>query len=317
MHVWMMSFNLKNRLLLFMLMVISLILVGSLGYISIKIYVEHESPSITDAIYFSVATISTLGHYPKGVVLNSEIGKWFTILYLIFGLGIIFGGIQTIIGPWIEMKIKRAVKEWNVPIPRDEHVIICGYNNIATQIIEKLRFLGIPYVVIDENPPTNLPHVKGKPTQIDVLKEANAQRASSLIAIMSDEKNVVTILTARKINEGMRIISLANKPPSEELMKKCGADAVISKGKLIGAMLEHWARGDFTHKFIGELENLKINEIRIRKNLDKKRISELKFREKYGTIIAVYRGERLITNPSADFVIREGDMVIVMGGESS
>ncbi len=298
-------------------MVVSLILVGSLGYIFIKIYVEHESTSLTDAIYFSVATITTLGHYPQGVVLHSEVGKWFTILYLIFGLGIIFGGIQTIIGPWIEMKIKRAVKEWNIPIPRDEHVVICGYNDIANQIVERLKILNIPFVIVDENPPNNLPHVRGKPMEIDVLKVANVMRASSLISLMDDGKNAVTILTARKINKNLRIISICNKDSSEDILKKCGADVVVSKNKLIGAMLEHWARGDFTYKFIGEIENMRISEIRVRKNMNEKRIKDTKFREKYGTIIAVYRGNKLITNPSADFVMKEGDILIVMGGGST
>ncbi len=317
MHAWTMTFNLKNRLLLFMLMVVSLILVGSLGYIFIKIYVEHETTSLTDAIYFSVATITTLGHYPQGVELHSEIGKWFTILYLIFGLGIIFGGIQTIIGPWIEMKIKRAVKEWNIPIPRDAHVVICGYNDMAHQIVERLKILNIPYIIVDENPPSNLPHVRGKPMEIETLKEANVMRASSLISLMNDEKNAVTVLTARKINKNLRIISLVNKELAEDIIKKCGADVIVSKSRLIGAMLEHWARGDFTHEFIGKMENMRIGEIKVRKNMDGKMIKDTKFREKYGTIIAVYRGDRLITNPPADFVMREEDILIVMGGEST
>jgi len=306
------SFPLKNRLILFLLMVLSTILLGSLGYVIIKVFVEHQSTSITDAIYFSVATISTLGHYPAGIGLESEVGKWFTLLYLIFGLGVIFGGIQALLGPWIEMKVKSAVHERKLPIPQDAHIVIAGYNDIGKVIKDELEMLDIPFVVVDKDPPQDCPAVEGKPTEMENLQKANIERAKALIAVGDNETNAVTILTARRLNEKLNIIALAQNGGVEDILYKCGANTVISRDRVISAVLSHWIRGDFTHRLSGEIfGDTTIQEYRVKESFDGKSIMEAGIREKMGTIIAVYRGSRLIVNPAPQFILKKGDVLIL------
>ncbi len=309
------SFPLKNRLILFLMMLLSTILLGSLGYVIIKVFVEHQSTSFTDAIYFSIATISTLGHYPAGIGLESEIGKWFTILYLIFGLGVIFGGIQALLGPWIEMKVKSAVHERRLPIPEDAHIIIAGYNDIGKVIKDELEILDLPFVIVDEKPPQDVPSVEGKPTEMENLQKANIERAKALIAVGDNETNVVTILTARRLNGKLNIIALAQNGGVEDILYKCGANRVISRDRVINAVLSHWIRGDFVHHLSGEIfKDTSIEEYRVDKRLDGKSIIESKIKEKRGTIIAIYRGSRLIVNPAPQFILRKGDVLILFKG---
>ena len=309
-----MSFGLKNRLILFLLIVVSLILFGSAGYAAIKIYIEHESVSFTDAIYFSVATISTLGHYPSGVGFTSTIGKWFTILYLIFGLAIIFGGVQTIIGPWLEMKIKRAEKGWVKPIPRDAHVIICGYNEIAAYIAKRLEVINVPYVVVDEDPPSDIPHIKGKPTENRVLHSANISRAAAIVSLLDDASNALIALSAKRINPKINIIGVAAEDHYKDILKKAGVDVVISRRNAIYKNLYSWLNKGRKEARKG----IKVRRMDADKNLSGKKISEARLREKAGTIIAVYRGKKLIVDPPADFKIKPGDTLIYLeGGEAS
>ncbi len=310
-----MAFTLKNRIILFVLMVVSYVLFGVLGYILIRIYVEHHPASLTDAIYFSVATISTLGYYPPGTTLTSEIGKWFHIAYLTVGLGVIFGGIQTVVGPWLEMKIKKAEKGWGKPLPKDEHVIICGNNELTSYLTSKLKILGIPFVVVDKNPPENMPHVEGDCSEIVNLKKANIGRASALIALKDDKDNAIIALTARNLNEELNIISLANSMKSEEILKKSGANTVISKDKVLGSTIELWAKGDFKYDIFASSNRLPVKEKRIKTALSGKKISDLRFREKYGTILAVHRGDRVITDPAPGFTLKSGDVVIYVPNE--
>ncbi|NPA74859.1 MAG: potassium channel protein [Euryarchaeota archaeon] len=305
-----MSFNLKNRLILFALISISLILFGSGGYILIRVYIEHHSVTLIDAIYFSVATISTLGHYPPGVELTSEVGKWFTIIYLIMGLAIIFGGIQTIIGPWLEIKINQAEHGWMVPLPRDEHVIICGDNEVSRVIVKKLKFLGIPLIVISRNPPTDVPHIDDDCTEIRVLKRANIDRASALLALDDDETNAMIALTARSLNEEINIIALSNRENSEEVIKKSGANMVISRKKIMSTMIDYWAKGDFRYDIFASGEGINIKEMVVKGALSGKKIGEMKFRDKYGTIIAIYRNGKIIEDPTPNFTLRHGDTIV-------
>ncbi len=309
------SFPLKNRLILFLLMLASTIFLGSLGYALIKIYVEHENTTMTNAIYFSVATISTLGHYPTGVDLHSDIGKWFTITYIIIGLGIIFGGIQALVGPWIEMKVKRAVRDKHPPVPKDAHVVICGYTDISKLIAEELKILNVPFVIVDETVPQNLPAVLNKPTRVEALREANISRATALIAAMDSERNAVTVLTAKKLNGEMKIIAVADEKELAEMMKKCGADVVISKDELLSRTLTHWIQSDFTHQIAGTLlSGMDIKEIPVQHEFIGQSIKESHYRERIGTIIAIHRDGDIIVNPSPDLVLKENDVLIVLGG---
>jgi len=308
------SFPLKNRLILFILMVLSTILLGSLGYVLIKILVEHQSVSLTDAIYFSVVTISTLGYYPSGVSLHSEIGKWFTIFYLIFGLGVIFGGIQALLGPWIELKVKNAVQERKMPLPQDAHVIVAGYNDVADVIIDELDFLDIPFVIVAENAPVDKPSINGKPTEMENLIKANIERARALVALGDNEMNAVAVITARKLNEKLNIIALSHNDGAKDILKKCGANTVVSRDELISSVLSHWIKNDFVHTFMGEVFKDMVLEEQKADKYAGKSIMELNMREKNGLIIGIYRDGQLLVNPQPEMILKKGDILLVFKG---
>ena len=308
------SFPLKNRLILFILMVLSTILLGSLGYVLIKILVEHQSVSLTDAIYFSVVTISTLGYYPSGVSLHSEIGKWFTIFYLIFGLGVIFGGIQALLGPWIELKVKNAVQERKMPLPQDAHVIVAGYNDVADVIIDELDFLDIPFVIVAENAPMDKPSINGKPTEMENLIKANIERARALVALGDNETNAVAVITARKLNEKLNIIALSHNDGAKDILQKCGANTVVSRDELISSVLSHWIKNDFVHTFMGEVFKDMVLEEQKADKYAGKSIMELNMREKNGLIIGIYRDGQLLVNPQPEMILKKGDILLVFKG---
>jgi len=312
------SFPLKNRLILFFLMVLATILLGSLGYGIIKIFVEHQQTTVTDAIYFSVITISTLGHYPAGMELESEVGKWFTIFYIIFGLGVIFGGIQALLGPWIEIKVKQAIHESRIPVPEGGHVVVAGYNDVAKMIKDELELYGIPYVVVDEHAPQDSPMVAGKPTSMENLKRANIERAKALLVVGRDEDNAATIITARKLNENLNIIALASKKSVSNILLKCGANKVISRTDLLRSTISKWVEGDTAGMLHAEIFNdITVEEVRVDKKLNGKSLANASLRERVGTVIAIYRGSKLITNPSPKFTLQEGDVLIILRGVAS
>ncbi len=310
-----MAFALRNRVILFILMVFSLILFGSLGYLIIKIYVEHQSATLTDAIYFSVATISTLGYYPPGSTLTSEVGKWFHIIYLGVGLAIIFGGIQTIVGPWLELKIKRAERGWGMPIPKDAHVIICGYNELSSYLANKLKMLEIPFLIVDKHAPENLPHLEGDCTEISALKKANIERATALITLLDDKKNAMVALTARSVSDDIHIIATATTDSGEEIIEKSGASVVIPRNKILGKIIHYWAVGDYKYDIFASVDRLNIKEREVKGKTAGKKISELKFREKYGTILAINRGGKIMPDPAPNFTLKAGDIIIYVPKE--
>ncbi|MFF2910140.1 potassium channel family protein [Paenibacillus sp. NPDC057934] len=78
------AFKRKNFQVLFLLVMMTL-LSGTI------FYVKQEGLSVIDAVYFCVATLSTLGH--PTFVPQTDLGKIFTIVYIIAGTGLFLGMI--------------------------------------------------------------------------------------------------------------------------------------------------------------------------------------------------------------------------------
>ncbi len=283
----------------------------------IKIYVEHETPSILNAIFFSVATITTLGYYPPDVALHSGVGRWFSLLYLLSGMALIFGSVQALVTPFMEYSIKRAISKGEVPIPKDAHVVICGWNETAKVLEEQLKLMDMPYVIIAPDAPDSAPSVRRVATEISVLQKANVARALAVVCVMDDENNAVSILSTRRLNRDVKIIAVSNGK-LDSILRRAGADVVISRRDVLSAILGHWSRGDFFHLFSGEiLTNLSFKEIMVKDDLANKMLKNTNLRITAGTVIGIYRGGELILNPAADTILKEGDTLIVIGGDVS
>ncbi len=283
----------------------------------IKIYVEHETPSILNAIFFSVATITTLGYYPHDVALHSVVGRWFSLFYLLSGMAMIFGSVQALVTPFMEYSIKRAISKGEIPVPKDAHVVICGWNETAKVLEEQLKLMDIPYVIIAPNAPQNVPSVRKTATEISALQNANITRALAMVCVMDDESNAVSILSARKLNRDMKIIAVSNGK-LDSILRRAGADVIISRRNVLSAILGHWSRGDFFHLFSGDiLYNLSFKEVMVKDDLADKMLKNTDLRRTAGTVIGIYRDGELILNPAADAILKKGDTLIVIGGDAS
>ena len=62
--------------------------------IGVVFYVNVEHWSMVDAIYFSVVTLGTVGY--GDITPTTDVGKIFTVFYIIFGLAVIGGFFATL-----------------------------------------------------------------------------------------------------------------------------------------------------------------------------------------------------------------------------
>ncbi len=61
--------------------------------IGVIFYYFQENLSLLDSLYFSVITLTTVGY--GDISPQTELGKAFTIVYVIVGIGILFGFINS------------------------------------------------------------------------------------------------------------------------------------------------------------------------------------------------------------------------------
>jgi voltage-gated potassium channel len=118
----------------------------------------------------------------------------------------------------------------------DAHTIVCGYGRVGERVAEVLSAHDEPVVVVDADAARvakaandGFPAVHGDSTDDDALTEAGIERACTLVVSLgSDADAIATVLSARVLNPGLRIIARANAASSEPKLERAGADRVVN-----------------------------------------------------------------------------------------
>ena len=209
-----------------------IIVIGIAGYMII------EKSTFLDAIFMTTISITTVGY--GEVIPLSDAGRWFTIFLLITSWGtfafVITRITQFVISGEINkyFKTRRLMKDIK---NLQNHVILCGYGRNGHQAARILKAHGVPFIVIEKDEQLmqkieaegeKVLHLEGDSTDDDLLRMAGIERARALITTLPlDAQNVFIVLSARALNQNLRIISRASEASSVSKLKKAGADNVI------------------------------------------------------------------------------------------
>ncbi|CAI8230268.1 MAG: Voltage-gated potassium channel Kch [Formosa sp. Hel1_33_131] len=285
-----------------------------------------------DAIYMTVITITTVGFgevHPLG-----QDAKIFTICLILTSV-IIVGYALKIITEYIvskndisKLKHKRMQKKIDA---LSNHIIICGFGRNGAQSAKKLRAHNRPFVVIESNKELIDKHenegflfVWGNANDDEVLKAAGIERAECLISALPDDSdNVFVVLSARQMNQSMRIISRASLESSYSKLKFAGANNVILPDKIGGNHMASLVVVPDLLEFIHNLSivgnsNINIEEIPVEKlynTSDIKTIKDLELRKITGCNVIGYKDElgNYTINPEANQKLVPNSKVIVLG----
>ncbi|MFO7791974.1 MAG: NAD-binding protein [Candidatus Saliniplasma sp.] len=319
-------FTLKNRLILLTLGIVSVIILGNIGFILVKTY-EGYQPTLLESMYWTIVTLSTLGSYPTGMTFTSRYGMTLTIIIVLGGVATMGIGLQIVVGPWLERTMKRALKKKKVDLPGKDHVIVCGYSEIGKEVIRNLKSHNIEFLVISntdekikELSKSRIPFIEGDSTKMNTLKGANIEKALSLVAVDDDSTNAFICLTANKINEEIRIVSSVDKAQHEGILRRAGADHLVSSKSITGAMIGAKAI-DASLIDIGEegeelLEGLKIEQMNITEDseLADKTIKEADIGRKTGAaVVGIWKDGDLKVSVSPSDRLVPGNIILVLG----
>ena len=113
------------------------------------------------------------------------------------------------------------------------HIIVCGCGRVGLQVVHELQEKNIPFVVVDKDgsilEQEKLLFVHGDATEDQVLHNAGILKAAGLVAIVAnDAENVFITLTARGLNDTIKIVARSEKPETEEKLRRAGANKVIN-----------------------------------------------------------------------------------------
>jgi len=104
--------------------------------------------SLTDAIYFTFVTYSTVGY--GDLLPDTPNAKLFTISMILIGLGSFVTALTLLLGPMIEARLKGVLSIMKRFQGASNHVIVCGYTNVSESVVDELQERDVPYLVIDD-----------------------------------------------------------------------------------------------------------------------------------------------------------------------
>ena len=319
----------EKRKIKFILYAFSLLLIiGTVGYMILL------DVDIVDALYMTVITVSTVGFGEVGTTSNSS--EIFSVIMIFLGVGIVGYAFTTLVAMFVEGKVSDLWKGSKMDrkiSALSDHYIICGSGELAEVIIKKFIDENLDFVVItdkredlDDYSHHNILVVEGQSTEESVLLHAGIEKAKGLVATMETEvDNIVTVLTARNLNNKIYIISNAITKSGNEKLLKVGANKTLSAIEISGNRMASLMIKPNIISFldvvtrVGDVE-LDLEEVIVKKGsyLENKTLIEAEIPRKTGlTVLAIKKieDEKILFNPPIDYTFKIGDVLIILGRE--
>jgi voltage-gated potassium channel len=295
------------------------------------IFSYYEKLPLLSAFLASVSTITTIGLYvPNGgnfQTMNDGESVLLIIMIIVSvgaGASILQGAVNTVVNG----DLGKGEAEKKLITKLKGHVIVFGYSHLGRYVVDKLEDLGFDYVVL-----TRDPHIYSdllskdiyvvleyQTHPIEALKAAGIERAAIVVvAHENDPDNMLVILSARKLRQDIRIISVVHDESLVETAKNAGADMVIPSSVTVGHLL---ALSAVTKDLVGVVFSEKIGTKEIAQfsvfrssPLIGKGLKEI---AKLATVIGVVRGDQVEQSIfETGFTIREDDTILVLGDPSN
>ena len=322
--------SIRKRLYYLLALIFVIIMAGSTGYYIIF----SGEPKFLDCIYMTVVSLTTVGYGEVIEVTGNETAQIFTMVLITFGMGVILYGISSLTALFLEGELSGLLRKRKMAKQIDklnDHYIVCGGGETGSGVIAELCKNNETAVLIETD--TNrierckaiceLLFIQGDATEDENLIAAGIQRAAGIvIALPADKDTLYVTMTARMLNQKLRIISRMTKPKLKAKLVKAGADAVVCPNsigalRMASEMIRPTAVDFLDHMLRSDKGNLRIHELTVSENskFHQKAIRECGLNERFGLLVlgAKHYADDIEFNPPPTRLLAAGTTLIVMG----
>lgn len=200
-------------------------------------------PPINDlvtALYYAMVTMSTVGY--GDIAPTTPEAKLFTVSIIVLGVAVFATSLTAVIAPMVSRSLLRIVDRKGNKMKREDHFVVVGNTPLAINTCRELARRGCPVTRILREPPDGdrgieVDHVVGDASNLEVLQQAGAQRASAVLAMMDDDsENAFIVLAVRELGGGAQTIAAVNDARHLSRVKLVQPDVVIAP-QVLGAEL--------------------------------------------------------------------------------
>jgi voltage-gated potassium channel len=323
----------SNNIRIISLASLFIVALGTVGVYFAEKPVNSEFANFGDSFWWTIVTMSTVGYGDKIPVTVA--GRTIGVICMLSG-PILMVSLITSIGVQIYNRWTKGARGM-AQVKSKGHLIICGWNNKAEDIIDEVRrsqLKDLPVTIIDNKIDTKpiddakISFVKGSASELGVLERANITQARFAIILAensmpsADQKTVLTVLSIEKRNPSIITCAELNDANNEEYLRNAGCDIIVNSSSMSSRLLAMSLLNPAINTIIRELISQEGNEI-YRVALPKRYynhtflevMTELK--KLYGVIIVgIERGGKSLINPSGSEILKADDFLLAMSTET-
>lgn len=281
--------------------------------------------SLTDVLYFTMITITTVGYgdivpvsdqarlIDAFLVTPARIFVWFIFL-----------------GTAYQLIIERVLEDWRMTRLQQQlagHVIICGYGHAGSIAALELLHRGREperIVIIDADRDTlqqaaerGFVCLHGDASSGEMLRVAGVERAEAVILSLSrDDTTVLSILRIRAIAKRVRVVARVREQQNFQLAREGGADEIVSPPRLGGLLLADAVGSRDTVDFVSNLISFSGDYQLVERTPQPGEVGA-RARELDGSLVVEIerRGRRIGAWSDRELRIEEGDRLLVIDSD--
>lgn len=217
--------------------------------------------------------------------------------------------------------IKKSTKEGRFKNLKKQFAVI-GMGRFGSSVTKTLFNLGFEVLAIDANESriqdiidTATHAVQADCTEEDALKALGIRNFDVVVVAIGQDiqSSILTTLILKDLGVPMLIVKAQNELHGK-VVKKIGADKVIFPERDMGQRVAHHLISPNILDFIELSDDYSIVEISATKQMAGKNLRQLDIRAKFGcNVIAVKGLDKMNIAPHAEDIIKENDILIVVG----
>jgi Trk K+ transport system NAD-binding subunit len=288
---------------------------------------EGQEHTWLTGFYWTLTVMSTLGF--GDITFHSDLGRIFSIVVLLSGIVLLlivlpFAFIRFFYAPWLEAQLRlRAPRQLSADV-RD-HVILCRYDEIARELIERLDDQGIPYCVIEPDAAKaaalkvdGISVVMGDVDGSATYEAVRAPVARLVVANLGDAVNTNITLTVREKAGGVPVAAFAEEKDSIDILELSGATYVLDLKHRLGQHLATRVTvGTAQAHRVGRFKELVIAEFPVHNTpLAGRTLADSNLRRLTGLNVVAYSERGRLLPARADSVLSDYSVAVVVGTDA-
>ena len=195
------------------------------------------------------------------------------------------------------------------PITQEGAVVVAGFGDVGSKLVEMLKDAGEEVCVIDATAQSGV-DVVGDVLDTAVLRAAGVGEARVVILACENDSSALLVATVvRDFAPDVPIIACAALMENVGRIQQAGADFALSVGQVAGQLLAYHVLG----QMVSQQPRIKLAKLDVGSLVDHSPLEPRIQKLTGGTVIAVERAEEVIMDIPPELVLKDGDALWVCG----